>query len=177
MDTSASATTTSIIVKPLSPLRLDDILRDNFHASRQPIHPHFEPTSEPRQSYRAAAGHAAGEKRDGRKRPPTPAALRQKRVEYNVVWNLDETGARARSDASPLRVDHGLNRSASPERSVAIGLEQSSNFDRVGFQLRPRRRHRQSRQRDGGEQRHYRKDADHLQQGETRFRALVVISR
>src|SRR5258705_2214979 len=98
MATNASATTASIMVKPLSALCLDRILPDNFHASRQPVHPHLECAVVPRQPDRSATRHAAGEEGDGRQRGPVIAALRQQRVEYHVVLNPNRMRTRPGPD-------------------------------------------------------------------------------
>src|SRR5580692_10310369 len=79
--TNARVTTASIMVNPPSPSCSGDIVRDNVNASRQPVHPHLEPATEPHQPDHAAAGHPGGEEADRRERGLAIAAFRQQCIE------------------------------------------------------------------------------------------------
>src|SRR5580692_5673051 len=100
--TTAIATSTSMSVNPAVPAgrrhASQNLARDNFDASGQPIHADFITDTGPRQGDGAAAGHAGRKKADGAERRRLVAALRQQRVDGDVVRELHHPSARAGAD-------------------------------------------------------------------------------
>src|SRR5262249_44010957 len=88
--TTASATSTSMIVKPASRRSVDDVLaRNNLDPSGQPVDTNFITGIEARQRDRAATGGTVGEEADGRQRRLLPAGLRQQGVEADIIGDAD----------------------------------------------------------------------------------------
>src|SRR5580692_1819556 len=130
--TTASATSTSMRVNPaVGPSWLEGA-GDNFDPSRQPVHAHLVAGAEPGQHDGAAAGRAGGEKADGRARRALIAAQRQRRLEADVVGNLQNAAGRPGTDGASRRVDLRGDLGVSPQRRGAVRLEQRRGLQRIG---------------------------------------------
>src|SRR5579863_8607941 len=83
MATTASATSTSIIVKPAARPSVGGVTRNNFDPSRQPVDANFIADIRPCQGHGPATRHAAGKETDRRQFLALVAAARQQRLEID----------------------------------------------------------------------------------------------
>src|SRR5579872_3688216 len=92
--TTASAISTSMIVKPASWLSIDGVVaRCNFDPPGQPIDANLIADVEPRQRDGTAARHAVCKEADGRQRLPSIASARQRSIDANIIRYPDHVRA------------------------------------------------------------------------------------
>src|ERR1700761_2598718 len=105
--TTASATSTSMMVKPAVPLSVGDIVRNNVDPSSQPVDAKLVADVGPCQRHRAATNPPAGKEADRRYRFTLVAGSRQQCPEVDVIGNADNVRVGARADHAAMRVDEG----------------------------------------------------------------------
>src|SRR5256885_5378851 len=96
-ETTASATRTSIRVKPALALRLSDaVVRNNLDPSGEPVDADLVADAEPRQCDRAPARHAGREEADPLAGRTLVAARGQHCVERHILRHPDDAAGHAR---------------------------------------------------------------------------------
>src|SRR3954451_2296917 len=128
--TTASATITSIRVKPRVP-RLQPFRGNNLNSSGEPVDADLISDAEPCKRDRAPAGHAGCEELNRRTGGPLIAARREQCIEHDIVGYLNDTTGRARPNDPRRRIDFGRNRRAIADRGVAVSFEHGGRLDGI----------------------------------------------
>src|SRR5580704_361720 len=162
----ASATATSMSVKPATARSRSQLDRNKLDTSGEPVDADLEALAQPRQRDRAPAGSSRGKKVDGPAGGTLVAALREQRLDRDVVRQAHGASADAGAERARHRVDLGRDPRAAPDSGVAVLLEQGRRLDRVGLEPRIRGAARDRRQDHGGQKRDDGDDADDLEKGE-----------
>src|SRR5947209_2928747 len=184
-ETTASATSTSIRVKPPSLSlprlrgrvgwgRLNAVVRNNLDPSGEPVDADLIADAKPRQRDRATARHAGCEEADRLAGRALIATRRQQRIERHIVRHADDAPGCAGAHDTLRRVDLGHDLHVVADRGIAVRLEHRGGLDRKRFQARPRSAARQRRDHDRGEDRYDREYADELEQREALDPASVA---
>src|ERR1700748_2975282 len=119
--TSASATSTSMIVKPATLFSLEGrIAGDNVYPPRQPVDANLVARIQACQRDRAAARGAVGKEADRRQPGLPPAGLRQHRIEANVFRNADLSRRYPRADCPPAGIHQGRDADIAVDCGVPV---------------------------------------------------------
>src|SRR5207247_9765079 len=158
----ASATRTSIRVKPaeLRHSRLVD--RYNLDPSRQPIDSHLIAGALPTEGNRPATGHSGRQVADGGAGRTVVATRGQHGIDHYVRGKAHGATAGPRADGAQWGVDNGCDLLALPLRGMMIGFEQRRGLERIGFEARTRGSERNGGPHDGCEHRDNAEDTDDL---------------
>src|SRR3984893_14924776 len=168
----ASATRASMRVNPArasrpSPGRSEGTAWKNVDPPRQPSDADFEGCPKPREKNRAAAGHSGRKELDCHSGGTLVALARKDCIKPDILGQLHQTPARARTDRPGYRAKVRRDGNTAPDGGVAIGLEQGGRLHRVGFEHCPRGSPRERRQGNGREHCNDGEDANRLEQCKT----------